>query len=229
MNTNTIPTSTSKQIVEIMDIPAIIETKSMQTTLTQAMDFNPRQLEYESDSYSDFETTPFPKKKSEAREINDEKKRKKIKRSESGVTVHRWSLTSMVDGYGLNYDDPQPGDVVMGRAGDLNHPTFLGNEISRNYYVMGVVRGFCYIREEFKYVKKNCYGDEDCNERLEVAWIKVKNGKNDRAFAPPHKKQVHVIAKGTDPNLVGMNDYIIEQVKDNLFFAKSFGWMPWKP
>lgn len=51
--------------------------------------------------------------------------------------------------------------------------------------------------------------------------------KNDRAFALQHRKQVNVIAKGTDSNLVGMNDYIIEQVRD-IFFSKSYGWMPCK-
>lgn len=54
----------------------------------------------------------------------------------------------------LNYDDPQPGDVVIGRAGDLNHLAFIGSEISWNYYAMTVVQGFCYIREKLKFSRK---------------------------------------------------------------------------
>ena len=94
----------------------------------------------------------------------------------------------MVDGYGLNSDDPQQCDVVMGRAGDLNYPAFLGSKISRNYYVIGVVHGLCYIREELKFFRKVDYGDEDCSKSIEVAWIKVMKGKNHRAFAPPRRK-----------------------------------------
>lgn len=71
----------------------------------------------------------------------------------------------MVVGCGMSYDDPQLGDVIMGRAGDLDHPVFLKDRVSPNYYVFGAVRGFCYIRKNLRYHLKIDCGDKYYNER----------------------------------------------------------------
>ena len=103
----------------------------------------------------------------------------------------------------MNYDYSQPGDVIMGRTGDLNDPDFLCGTVGMGYYTFGVVRGLCYIKSDLKYNRRIDDGNKDCDECLEVVWIKV-------------------VAKCTDDNVKGMNKFTQDQVNEKIF-AKNEG------
>ena len=191
-------------------IPAVVDVKLVQTTLTQICSKDSPSV---TQTYCETDT-----------ELGQESKKRK-----SGPTIYHWSLKSKINGYGMRYDDPQHGDIIMAKAGDINHPAYLSDIVSRNYYVFGSVRGFCYIINEMEYVRNISYSDDDeCgDERLEVVWVKVA-GSSTTAFTPPSRKCIHMVAKAGDAILVGMNDFIIEHVNAHYFHKENEGWLPYK-
>lgn len=169
MNTKTNATTTlsvaTKMRNHVTKTPTSIEYKLLQTTLTQLAKDNPI------NSNSNFKSNDnFVVKHGPVKEVSSTEIKKAMKKSKTGALIHYWHLTSLVEG--MNYDVTQLGNVIMGRAGDLNHPVFLKYQVSINFYILSVMRWFCSIRNELRYIRKIDYGDEYCNERLEMKWTK---------------------------------------------------------
>ena len=84
------------------------------------------------------------------------------------------SMTSKTLGYHQNWENPEPGDLVMSTAGRLKHPAMpMGYIYHPSYLLFGRVRHFTYIDWDTGRKDAEWDGIVRDHERISVDWIEV--------------------------------------------------------
>ena len=130
-------------------------------------------------------------------------------------------------GYGQQWRDAMPGDLVMAFASDIKHPAVVAGVIHRNYILVGIVKSFVSV----KWDTGMADFDEDWNgiavqERLNVSWGEVPRWKKSSPNQPPppHNFQVKVIALSGNGDLENLNPHFKDMINQQFIFNRSFGW-----
>ena len=130
------------------------------------------------------------------------------------------------DGYGQQWRDALPGDLVMAFASDIKHPAVDAGVIHRNYILVGIIKSFVSVEWD------NGMADEDWNgitvqERLNVSWGEVPRWKktSPNQAPPPHNDDVKVIALGGNGDLENLNPQFKDMIRQQFSFNSSFGWV----
>lgn len=131
----------------------------------------------------------------------------------------------MKEGYGQDYNDAQPGDIIMGYAIDLSHPAFLQGLISCNALILGSVRGFIYKDWHTGNKYKSYDGVVRNQERLIVDWMSVadKSGDEWKVINPP-SYYCKVVAKKGDRNILGINIFVQHEIMRHFYHVIDGGW-----
>jgi len=136
--------------------------------------------------------------------------------------------TSMVSNtfeYGLDWNDANPGDLVMASASDIGHPAFKAGIVGCSYVMLGYVVEFVYVSWNTGMKDENWDGIVDQHERLRVRWLDV-GAKSDEDWevTPAVTQWLKVIAKKVDGKLSGINDFMKVEIRDNFFHTNNKGW-----
>ena len=133
--------------------------------------------------------------------------------------------TSCTFDYGSDWDDANPGDLVIAFASDIVHPAFKQGIIGCSYVVLGSVEGFVYQRWDTGMKDENWDGVVQQHERLKVNWLDVKGvSDEDWGVAPAVTQCVKVLAKKGDAKLEGLNIFMKKEIIENFFHTKQSGW-----
>ena len=134
------------------------------------------------------------------------------------------SKTSCTFNYGSDWDDANPGDLVIAFASDIVHPAFKQGIIGCSYVVLGSVEGFVYQHWDTGMKDENWDGVVQQHERLKVNWLDVKGvSDEDWGVAPAVTHCVKVLAKKGDAKLEGLNIFMKKEIIENFFHTKQSG------
>ena len=89
--------------------------------------------------------------------------------------------TSMISNtfeYGANWNDANPGDLVMATASEIGHPAYKSGTIGCSYILLGAVVEFVYLDWDTGNIDENWDGIVRQHERIRVRWLDV-GGKSD--------------------------------------------------
>ena len=130
-------------------------------------------------------------------------------------------------GYGQQWRDAMPGDLVMAFASDIKHPAVDAGVIHRNYILVGIVKSFVSVEWNTGVTDV----DTDWNgitvqERLNVSWGEVTRWKKNSPNQPPHPHNslVKVIALSGNGDLDKLNPQFKDMILQQFIFVRSFGW-----
>ena len=140
------------------------------------------------------------------------------------------SIRSAKKEYGREYNDAQPGDIIVGTAYDLSHPALVAGWISRNYLFYGAVKGFTYMDWDTGHKWPGNDGIVRNQERLIVDWILPECDGFDPRFdvwdvIPPCSCYCRVVAKKGDPEMLGINPFIKRELKRHFVYVVNEGWV----
>ena len=131
------------------------------------------------------------------------------------------------DGYGQQWRDALPGDLVMAFASDIKHPAVTAGVIHRNYILVGIVKSFVSVEWDTRMHDV----DEEWNgitvqERLNVTWGEVLRWKktSPNQATPPHNDDVKVIALSGNGDLENLNPQFKDMIRQQFSFNSAFGW-----
>ena len=134
-------------------------------------------------------------------------------------------MTSSTFEYGSDWNDANPGDLVMASASDIGHPAFKQCIIGCSYVVLGSVVEFLYMRWDTGLKDDNWDGVVEQHERLKVSWLDVEGvSDDDWGVTPAVTQWVKVLAKKVDGKLDGLNDFMKEEIRENFFHTKQSDW-----
>ena len=133
-------------------------------------------------------------------------------------------FASRTPGYGVEWRDAMPGDLVMAFASDIDHPAIEEGLIHRNYILLGIVKSFVHVEWNTE------MGDDEWDgittqERLKMFWADIPGWDDDTCNQPkhPHNSQVKVIALKRDGDLEGINPEFKALIDDQFEFVRG-GW-----
>ena len=135
------------------------------------------------------------------------------------------SMVSKTFGYGSDWNDANPGDMVMATASDIGHPAYSAGVIGCSYVMFGSVVEFVYMDWD----TGNCDEDWDGiilqHERIRVKWMDV-GGKREEDWdvTPVVTQWLKVIGKKGDDRLDGINVFVKEEIVKSFFHSKKGGW-----
>ena len=146
------------------------------------------------------------------------------KKKESLLTTDRFK--SRRPGYGVEWRDAMPGDLVMAFASDIEHPAVKEGIIHRNYILLGIVKSFvnvkwgCGIEDE-----ESGWDGVTWQERLKVFWGDVDGWDAYSCNQPgePRNDQVKVVALKRSGNLANINPQFKGMIDEQWEFANG-GW-----
>ena len=144
---------------------------------------------------------------------------------------------------------PQPGDLVMGTAGDIHHPAAEYLTVSPSFVVFGIVRSYTYIKWSSKEGREDWCNYTNNYKRLDVVWEPVISKLNRQrwvdetmddnckpprdttdhinlptAIPPVHHSKVRIICKKNNCSVDGLNDFIQEWISQHFKFNMHSGW-----
>jgi len=136
--------------------------------------------------------------------------------------------TSMISNtfeYGANWNDANPGDLVMATASKIGHPAYTSGTIGCSYILLGAVVEFVYLDWDTGNIDENWDGIIRQHERIRVRWLDV-GGKSDDDWdvTPAITQWVTVIGKKVDGKLDGINAFLKEEIQKSFFHSKKRGW-----
>ena len=133
-------------------------------------------------------------------------------------------FVSRTPGYGVEWRDAMPGDLVMAFASDINHPAFKSGLIHQNYMVIGIVKSFVEVKWDTE------MGDDEWDgiatqERLKVNWCDIDGWDSDTCSQPKHplNSQVKVVGVRRDGSLDGINPQFKALIEEQFEFVRG-GW-----
>lgn len=135
------------------------------------------------------------------------------------------SMVSKTFGYGSDWNDANPGDMVMATASDIGHPAYSSGVIGCSYVMFGSVVEFVYMDWD----TGNCDEDWDGiilqHERIRVKWMDVGGKRGGNWYVTPVVTQwLKVIGKKGDDRLDGINVFVKEEIMKSFFHSKKEGW-----
>ena len=124
-------------------------------------------------------------------------------------------------GYGVQWRDAMPGDLVMAFASDIDHPAVVAGAIHRSYILVGIVNSFVDVEWDTKISDIGI----TVQERLNVLWGNIDNWNN---YSPdiadsPRNDQVKVIALKMDGDVDKLNPQFKAMIDEQFTFGLS-GW-----
>ena len=127
--------------------------------------------------------------------------------------------------YGLDWNDANPGDLVMASVSDIGHPAFKAGIVGCSYVMLGCVVEFVYVSWNTGTKDENWDGIVDQHEHLRVRWLDV-GAKSDEDWevTPAVTQWLKVIAKKVDGSLEGINNFMKVEIRDNFFHTHNKGW-----
>ena len=133
-------------------------------------------------------------------------------------------FVSRTPGYGVEWRDAMPGDLVMAFASDIHHPALESGLIHPNYMVIGLVKSFVEVKWDTE------MGDDEWDgiatqERLKVFWFDIDGWDSDTCNQPEHplNSQVKVVALRRDGSLDGINPQFKALIEEQFEFVRG-GW-----
>ena len=131
-------------------------------------------------------------------------------------------MVSKTLGYSKNYNNANPGDIVMVSARDVDHLAVKYGLFSFNYLLCGVVIDYIYIDWETGRVDKEWDGVVRNHEGLRVKWVKIARRKyEDWDIVPPSTKWVKVMGKRKNGELSGMDPFLKAQLMTDFFLYST--------
>ena len=124
--------------------------------------------------------------------------------------------------YRLDPGNPTVGDIVSTTISTVN-TSYSNKVVSPNYLLIGRVKHFVNV---LKSTRPNHPVDEWEEERLMVEWltIEVLQEKRDVIIGPILPSKLTIVAKHNLPNLMGMNDFLIDYLHKNFYYDHTGGW-----
>ena len=138
-------------------------------------------------------------------------------------------MVSKTFGYGADWNDANPGDLVMATAFDIGHPAFSMGLIGCSYVLLGCVVDFVYLDWDTGNVDEDWDGIVRDHERIRVRWLDV-GGKSDEDWdvTPPATQWVKVIGKKVDDKFEGLNAFLKVEIAKSFYHNKQTGWSAFK-
>ena len=99
--------------------------------------------------------------------------------AETNKNKLRTSMISSTFDYGSDWNDANPGDLVMASASDIGHPAFKQGIIGCSYVVLGSVVEFVYMWWDTGMEDDNWDGVVEQHKRLKVCWMDVEGVSDD--------------------------------------------------
>ena len=132
---------------------------------------------------------------------------------------------SKVKGYGVEWRDAMPGDLVMAFASDIDHPEVYKKSISRNFILVGIVKSFIHVQWDTGMRDDEDFDRFSSQERLKVSWFHIQGWDDTSGDKPKHplNSQVRVIALRRNGSLDGLNRQLKRLICEEFEFVRG-GW-----
>ena len=132
---------------------------------------------------------------------------------------------SRVKGYGVEWRDAMPGDLVMAFASDIDHPAVYKKSISRNFILVGIVKSFIHVQWDTGMRDDEDFDRFSFQERLKVSWFHIQGWDDTSGDKPKHplNSQVKVIALRRNGSLDGLNRQLKRLICEEFEFVRG-GW-----
>ena len=134
-------------------------------------------------------------------------------------------FVSRTPGYGVEWRDAMPGDLVMAFASDINHPAFELRLIHRNYILVGIVKSFVEVKWNTKMADDEWDGITT-QERLKILWGKADGAswEHESQGKHPLNSQVKVIGLRRYDSFDGINQNFKALIEEQFEFVRG-GWV----